>query len=324
VIAGLFLLLATGAGATGLSPAVPTIKVEATIASDVVRLGDLIDNAGPAAAIPVFHAPDLGASGTIQTHRVLEVARQNGIAHLDTRGLQEVTIFRAARMIPIADLEAAIAEAAVRHLGLAGTADVSIRFDRDVRAIQIEPGAVEAPRIARFAFDAHTGRFEGFVDVQGSLSLRRNPVRLTGSLVETAEIVVVARAINRGETVRDSDILVERRPRTEIASDVLTKTALVVGQAARRALRPSQTLRPADLMKPDLVGRNEIVTIVFEVPGITLTARGKSADAGAEGDTVSVLNLQSKRVLQATVRGPGLVVVGRAGTTIADATGGTR
>jgi flagella basal body P-ring formation protein FlgA len=77
-------------------------------------------------------------------------------------------------------------------------------------------------------------------------------------------------------------------------------------------------------MKPDLVGRNEIVTIVFEVPGITLTARGKSADAGAEGDTVSVLNLQSKRVLQATVRGPGLVVVGRAGTTIADATGGTR
>jgi flagella basal body P-ring formation protein FlgA len=50
---------------------------------------------------------------------------------------------------------------------------------------------------------------------------------------------------------------------------------------------------------------------VFEVPGITLTARGKALSAGAEGDTIDVLNPHSKRVLQATVRGPGTVVVGR-------------
>jgi flagella basal body P-ring formation protein FlgA len=322
--AGLFLLSPTPAGAAEPSTVVPTMKVEATIASDIVRIGDLIEHAGPAAAIPAFHAPELGASGTIQTYRVIEVARQNGIAQLDTRGLQEVTIFRAARMIPIADLETAVAETAARHLGLARAVDVSIRFDRDVRAIQIEPGAAEAPRVTRFALDAHSGRFEGFVDVPGSLTLRRSPIRLTGTLVETAEVVVIARPLGRGETMRDSDILVERRPRAEIASDAITRTGAVIGQAARRALRPGQTLRPADLMKPDLVGRNETVTIVFEVPGITLTARGKSVDAGAEGDTVSVLNLQSKRVLQATVRAPGLVVVGRGAATVADATGSVR
>ena len=323
-VVGIVLLLASSAGATGLSTAVPAMRAEATIMTDTVRLGDLIENAGPAAAVPVFHAPDLGASGTIQVHRVLEVARQNGITSLDTRGLQEIAIFRAARMIPVADLEAAVADAAVRHIGLGNAADVAIRFDRDVRALQIEPGANEAPRIARFAYDAHTGRFEGIVEVAGSLSLRRRSVRLTGSLVETAELVVVARALTRGETVRESDILVERRPRAEIAPDAVTKLSAVVGQAARRALRPGQTLRPADLMKPDLVGRNEAVTIIFEVPGITLTARGKSMDAGAEGETVSVLNPQSKRVLQATVRGPGLVVVGRGGAAVADATGSAR
>ena len=321
---GAVLLFAAAAHATGPSPIVPAMRAETTIASDTVRLGDLIDNAGDAASIPVFHAPELGASGTIQAYRVLEVARKNGIAHIDTRGLQEITIFRAARMIPIADLEAAVADAAVRHLGLAKPADVTIRFDRDVRALQIEPGANESPRIARFAYDAHSNRFEGVVEVQGSLSLRRNPVRVSGALMETAEIVVVARALNRGETLRDSDILIERRPRVEVASDVVTKSSAVIGQAARRALRPGQTLRAADLMKPDLVGRNEAVTIVFEMRGITLTARGKAMDAGAEGDIVSVLNPQSKRVLQATVRGPGLVVVGHGGAAIADATGSTR
>ena len=62
-------------------------------------------------------------------------------------------------------------------------------------------------------------------------------------------------------------------------------------------------------MKPELVARNETVTIVFEVPGIMLTTRGKALEAGAQGDLVNVLNVQSKRTVQATVTGPGRVTV---------------
>jgi flagella basal body P-ring formation protein FlgA len=320
-ILGLLALQTAAAFAAGAM--VPALRTEATVSGDIVRIGDLIDNAGPASTIPVFHAPDLGVRGTIQVHRVVEAARQNGIERLDTRGLQEVMIFRPARMIPVSDLETAVAEAAVRHLGLRDIADVSVRFDRDVRALQVEPGATDAPRIAQFAYDPHVRRFEGVVEVQGSLTLRRMPVRVTGTLTETAEIVVIARQLSRGETVRSSDILVERRPRTEIAADVVTSPAAAIGKAARRSLRAGQTLRPADLMKPDLVARDETVTILFEVPGITLTARGKALGPGAEGETVSVLNPQSKRILQATVQAPGVVVVSRA-TALADAAGAAR
>ena len=323
-VLGFLVLLATGAGAAGPAATAPAMKAEATVADDIVRIGDLIENAGPAAGVPAFHAPELGASGTIQAHRVIELALQNGITRLDTRGLQEVTIFRAARTVPVSDLEAAVADAAVRHLGLANARDVSVRFDRDVRALQVEPDANDAPRIVQFAHDSHSGRFEGFVDLPGSLALRREPVRVTGTLTETAEIVVVARSITRGEILRESDILLERRPRASMTADAVASLGAVVGQAARRSLRAGQTLRPADLMKPDLVARNDAVTIVFEVPGITLTVRGKALGPGAEGETVSVLNPQSKRVLQATVQGPGLVVVGRASALTADATGALR
>jgi flagella basal body P-ring formation protein FlgA len=136
--------------------------------------------------------------------------------------------------------------------------------------------------------------------------------------------VTLARAFNRGETVRESDILVERMPRNEITADTIARPAAVIGQAARRALRAGQTIRPVDLMKPDLVGRNDTVTIRFEVPGIVLTVRGKALAAGAEGDLVPVLNPQSKRVVQATVDGPGRVVVGRTLTASAEATGTVR
>ena len=67
-----------------------------------------------------------------------------------------------------------------------------------------------------------------------------------------------------------------------------------------------------DLMKPVAVQRNEPVTIVYEMPGILLSIRGKAVEAGAVGDIISVINMQSNRTVQATVIGPGRVTVAAA------------
>jgi flagellar basal body P-ring formation protein FlgA len=83
----------------------------------------------------------------------------------------------------------------------------------------------------------------------------------------------------------------------------------VIGFAARSSLQAGRPLRAADLMKPELVQRNESVTLVYEVPGVMLTVRGKAVEGGAEGDVISVLNEQSKRTVQGLVVGPGRVVV---------------
>ena len=62
-------------------------------------------------------------------------------------------------------------------------------------------------------------------------------------------------------------------------------------------------------MKPDLVLRNETVTLVYEAPGMVLTIRGRANDSGAKGDVISVLNEQSKRVVQGVIIGPGRVAI---------------
>ena len=41
-----------------------------------------------------------------------------------------------------------------------------------------------------------------------------------------------------------------------------------------------------------------------------LTLRGQAQEAGALGDTISVLNPQTKRVVQGVISGPGRVTVG--------------
>ena len=62
-------------------------------------------------------------------------------------------------------------------------------------------------------------------------------------------------------------------------------------------------------MKPEIVARNETVTLIYQAPGITLTLRGQAQEPGALGDTVGVLNVQTKRVVQGVISGPGKVTV---------------
>ena len=77
----------------------------------------------------------------------------------------------------------------------------------------------------------------------------------------------------------------------------------------RRPMRAGQPLRSADLVKPDLVQRDQSVTVIYETPGLYLTTRGKALDNGTEGDVVNVLNLQSKRTVTGIVSGRGQVTI---------------
>lgn len=289
--------------------ATPALKAEVAVTGDLVRIGDILENAGPKASTPIFKAPELGAHGTIQVHRVMEALRAHGIVVFDTRNLTEVLVSRASRSVTLSDLGKAVAEAAAKRYEIANASDLSVTFDRHMNALQVEPNLTDAPRVVSIVVDQRNNRFEAIVDMPGSLALRRAPARLTGTLIETTEVVTLARAIPRGETIRESDIVLERLPRADVQTDALAKIEYVVNQAARRALRAGQTLRAADLMKPQIIARDDAVTIVFKTPTITLTLRGKAMGNGAEGETITVLNPQSKRLVQGTISAPGVVIV---------------
>ena len=55
--------------------------------------------------------------------------------------------------------------------------------------------------------------------------------------------------------------------------------------------------------------RDQNVILVYEVPGIYITMRGKALENGTEGDVVNVMNVQTKRTLAGTVVGRGQVSI---------------
>jgi flagella basal body P-ring formation protein FlgA len=66
----------------------------------------------------------------------------------------------------------------------------------------------------------------------------------------------------------------------------------------------------ADVKHPTLVAKGATVTMVFEAPGLSLSASGRALAEGGEGDSITVLNTVSYRQVQATIIGPGTVRVG--------------
>jgi flagellar basal body P-ring formation protein FlgA len=287
----------------------PALKAEVTVTGDLVRIGDLIENAGVVADVAIFRAPDLGQTGSVPASRVTDAVLLHHIIGLDTRGIAEVLVTRASRTITAKDVEARIVHTLAGQYGLADEKNLTLTFDNEVRTLQVEASANAELRVTRLVFDQRTGRFDVSFDLPGSAVARRLPLRFTGSLQETFETLVPTRAIAAGGTLKSSDFTIARRPKTEFAPNLITDPEVATGLSARRALRAGQVLRPGDLMKPEIVQRNETITITYEVPGIVLSVRGQAVDAGALGDVINVLNIQSKRTVQATVTGYGRVSV---------------
>jgi flagella basal body P-ring formation protein FlgA len=303
------ILLALGATApaqtlAALDQARPKLKAETVVTGGIVRIGDLIEHAGIVAKVPIFRAPDLGSSGTVSADAVIEAVRAHALVGLDPAGVQEVVVRRATRTIEPQEIEAALGTALTQQFALGAPADLAIDVDRGLRPLHVEPSAGGEPRVIHVSYDPRSAHFDATLDIPGHAALR-----LTGRARAMIDVVTLVQPVRRGEIIKTADVVLERRARGEIGRDVLTDADNAIGLAARTGMQPGRPLRGADLIKPDLVQRNETVTLVYEVPGITLTVRGRAAEGGALGDVIAVHNGQSKRLVQGVVSGPGRVVI---------------
>lgn len=289
--------------------AIPALKRSVVVSDPLVRIGDLVEHAGSLATIPVFRAPDVGTTGTVSTAQVMEALRPYRLFRVDVSDITAVEVTRAGRIVTASDIQNRILQAYAGQYGLGDPAALSLTVERDIRSFAVEATASSELVIARSSYDPRSTRFDITFEVPGSQAARRVPLRFTGTLVEMVEAVVTTRSMQRGDVIKGTDVVIERRPKGEVPSDAAPVNERVAGFAARQNLRAGQPIRRNDLMKPDLIRRDETVTLIYEAPGLLLTTRGKALEAGAEGDMVTAVNLQSKRTVQGIVTGAGQITL---------------
>lgn len=301
----LFLLAATPLAAATELPA-PVLKGDVVVTSAFVTLGDLIDNAGPNAAQALFHAPELGTDGTIQAWRIAEAAKSLGLENIELKGLRAIRVERSGRAVKLGEITDLVAQEFMKRAAIADRNRVSAIIDPGVGPFLFDAQPQAALSLENFNPDPITGRFDAVLTIRGE-SGNQKQARITGSLNEIIDALRLRRTISRGEIVNASDITIERIPRSRASNDIAASLSDVVGLSARLAISEGSYLRNVDLEKPRVITRNDPVTIVLETLNMVLSARGKALDGGAVGDVIDVQNVNSKRVVQATILGPGKV-----------------
>jgi len=124
------------------------------------------------------------------------------------------------------------------------------------------------------------------------------------------EALTYTRSLAAGEIVQPEDVAWTPVQSHLVPGDAPQDAEAVIGQAARRAVRSGAPVAARDLSKPVVVKTNDLITVTYNIDGVSLSLQAKALQGGAAGDQITVLNPQSKKTIVAVVIGPGQAVVG--------------
>src|SRR3984957_2413724 len=77
----------------------PVLRANVAVAGNVVRIGDVIDNAGASAQIAIYRAPDLGTPGSLPTAQVLNALQAHQVIGVDTKDIKAISVTRLSRAV---------------------------------------------------------------------------------------------------------------------------------------------------------------------------------------------------------------------------------
>ena len=255
--------------------------------------------------------------------RVLRVLKVLGVLKvLNVLNVLNVLKVLSVRRVPRGVLTTAVV--ALLPLCLAAREDAGQFFSAEdliVTAVRARVGQAEAEVVVT-AIDAGRpigGRFRSVRLDPGAVLGK--PMRLTlvpatglpliavASVRVTAEHVVAARDINRGETLTDGDVLTRRDEIRGIPLRRLPTPAEVRGGRTLRAVPAGSVFLPGAVVLRRIVEPGDELTVVARAGDAEVSAVMVAADGGDPGDVIRVSNPDTRRQLRGRVQQSGVVEV---------------
>jgi flagella basal body P-ring formation protein FlgA len=305
VIAGAALAPPAGAVPTADIGASPTIHTSVVVDNETVRLGDLFQNAGTHEEAEISRAPKPGSRISFDAARLYALARIYKIAWRPMSRFDRVVVRRASQEIGKAEIEAEL-RAELANRGVGGKMRIELHNRNPILHIATDTPATLAVETLRY--DESTKRFTAaLVAPAGQAGAAR--LQVSGRVYAVSEIPVLARRLNAGEIIRKGDIEWIELRTDRIARDTIVDAKRLIGFTPRRYIRPGKPIRASALRPPLLVAKKSVVTVILRTEQMLLTLQGRALEDGGRGDTIRILNPQSKQVIEAVVDGPGRATV---------------
>ena len=180
----------------------------------------------------------------------------------------------------------------------AGSASNVLVADRIGASVVLDAAAVQ--RIAR----------QAGLDWANPNGLRRIIVRggVTGGGERNVQVLAYAHSLSTGDIVQPGDLIWGKA--AAAPQDAPRNAEAVIGMAARRPLREGDAVALRDVSAPVVVKAGDMISVVYEDGGIRLTLQAKALASAAVGDSLTVQNIASKKMIEAVATGPDEAAVG--------------
>ena len=111
-----------------------------------------------------------------------------------------------------------------------------------------------------------------------------------------------------GDVVQPTDLVWGKA--AAAPADAPSDADAVIGMAAKRPLRAGAPVSARDVAAAQVIKAGDTITVNYDAEGVSLSLQGKAITSGGVRETISVLNPNSKKIIQAVVNGPGQAAVG--------------
>jgi flagella basal body P-ring formation protein FlgA len=178
-------------------------------------------------------------------------------------------------------------------------ADGSIKDIRVADSLQLPNGRITykviPPRnrdlLGKIPFSVH-------FDVNGKFYKR---VWATATVEVMAEVVITKKPLGRHKPITEDDIELLKMDLAKLPSGVITDPEAVLGKRTKRAIGAKTVLRADQVELPPLVKRGDVVVIIAESGGLKITTLGQVKKKGKLGESIPVMNYDSKKILYGRV-----------------------
>ena len=124
----------------------------------------------------------------------------------------------------------------------------------------------------------------------------------TAAIIEVlADVVTTNKPLGRHKPITEDDIALVKMDLAKLPSGVITDPETVLGKRTKRAIGAKKVLRTDLVEFPPLVKRGDVVVIIAESNGLKITALGQVKKKGRFGESIPVMNYDSKKILYARV-----------------------
>lgn len=277
----------------------PYLREAIEIDGPSVLLGDLFENAGPAADVAVLSAPPPGERMLVSVGEAFELANRNGLGWRPVAPFEYATITRAWRMVDKSELLTTIEQALTR----AGAgSNLTVEVPPSALKVKVARGAIADLAVEEAVHDAKSGQFRATLVVRdGTGTARRTPI--FGRAFAYVEVPVFRARLRRDHVIDEDDIQWRAFRLDQVPADALRDPIGMVGLSPARTVTPGKPVLASDLRPPTIVSRGAIVAMHLVTNRMQLVATGRALDSGALGDVIQVQNTQSRLIVDAIVTG---------------------